>query len=101
MDRPEVEPGDWVIINQGSIHSYKAVICSIDFINKGCVEVVFLEFKDMAWKKEPSERKAMQTCLFWEEGAWKVDPNFYKGYADNFSRLSEFVTQLRKGEYRD
>ena len=96
--QPEVKPGDWIVVNKGTMHPWAAVVCSFDTTHPGWVEVVYLEKVRPPRRKRPRRPRALQTYVVWKEGRWQRaydDPN--EGYADNYSPLAEFVGILRRG----
>ncbi|MBI4293625.1 MAG: hypothetical protein HY661_19285 [Betaproteobacteria bacterium] len=82
-DRPEVKPGDWVIV--GGVRCVVANIRALDDRFGDC-EVVFNPSK-------PTNRD-----IKWSDGAWHfVETGDFGGYADHYERLRQFVQILKSG----
>ncbi|MCK4796366.1 MAG: hypothetical protein KAT05_03235 [Spirochaetes bacterium] len=82
-ERPVVKPGEWVYVDSG----INAVVCNVYENND--VEVVYL-----------NGRRAINEDVVWLNNCWqfkKQGPS--GGYADNYSHLSDYVAQLRKGRF--
>ena len=84
-ERPAVEPGDWitVCVNPG----VNAVVCNV--YENSDIEVVYL-----------NGRRAINEDVVWLNNCRqfkKQGPS--GGYADKYSRLSDYVAQLRKGRF--
>lgn len=95
IKRPNVQPCDWITIGDGKNISgvgLDAVVCTIynDIKIGSDIEVVYLDRggrainEDVVWKDEYWDFKHQGPC---------------GGYADNYSRLSEFVAILRRGRW--
>lgn len=87
--RPIVQPGGWVKIGTGI--GVDAVVCQVySDGDLGDIEVVYLDRggrainEDVIWKDKYWDFKHQGPC---------------GGYADNSSRLSEFVAILRRGRW--
>jgi predicted oxidoreductase (fatty acid repression mutant protein) len=100
MEQPTVAPGHWITVNSGSIHSWNAVVCSLNPVSSkysDSIEVVYLENKP---HKEPSKRKALGTYVVWKDGKWqRAFSSPKEAYADNYPRFAEYVKILRRGRY--
>jgi hypothetical protein len=81
VEKPSVSPGDWIRI--GNID---AVVCLIYKDGPYDIEIVFLD-KGQAVNKDAK----------WDNGKWSLDTADYGGYAENYPRLSQFVSILRRG----
>ncbi|MFH1522873.1 MAG: hypothetical protein ABIE43_03585 [Patescibacteria group bacterium] len=90
-EKPCVELGDWITIGQGT--GVRAVVSAVHEDNKmGDIEVVYLDY----------QKRAINEDVIWKDDAWEFrtqDPG--GGYADKYSRLSEYVAILRYGRYGD
>ena len=91
---PEVQPGDWITVNKGTMHAWSAVVCSFSETHPGWVEVVYLD-EAQRGKKVP---RALQTYVYWKDARWQRAYSYpFEGYADTYSRLAPFVQILRRG----
>ncbi|HVT37936.1 MAG TPA: hypothetical protein VHE78_02725 [Gemmatimonadaceae bacterium] len=92
-DIPPVTPGDWIHI--GGFPGVDVVVCNVrppDLVShSGHLEVVYLDYRKRAINDDV--RWAGETWEFVREG-----PD--GGYADNYQRLSEYVSILRRGRER-
>lgn len=105
-DQPDVHPGDWITIGNPSDYLVsgqpEAVVCSFPIAYPLWVEVVYLE----AMRSTPPHKKqrtpiALQSYVVWGGKRWQWARDYpNEGYADNYSRLTEFVRILRKGRPR-
>ena len=87
MERPNIKPHDWITI--GTRH---AVVSNIieESDDKIKVEIVYLDDKN----------KAINENVIWKNNKWEFEYNTPTGgYADKYTRLNEFVGQLRRGRY--
>jgi len=83
MKDSKVKPGDWIMVGK---NGKSAVVCCV-YDDKDEVEVVYLDGgrainEDVIWKIDHWEFKIEGPC---------------GGYADNYSRLSDYVAILRRG----
>jgi hypothetical protein len=84
MNSPEARPGDWITIGNRNV-----VVCQVyertdDSIK---VEVVYLD-----------RDRAINEDAIWSNDKWNFAlSGVVGGYADNYPRLSRFVSQLRAG----
>jgi len=90
--KPNVRPGDWITIGDRKniigvgLH---AVVCTVynDSRIGGDIEVVYLD-----------RSRAINKDVVWKKGYWEFkNQGPSGGYADKYSRLSEFVAILRQG----
>lgn len=89
-EKPIVSPGDWIRI--GSSPEVDAVVCTVYEDNQpGDLEVVYLSDRN----------RAINEDIIWRGAYWEfLKEGPCGGYADNYSRLSEFVAILKRGRYR-
>ena len=88
-DRPNVQPGDWISIGSGHYRK-SAVICREAGPGPGEYDAVYLDNRD----------RAIVEGVKWDDDHWAFaveGPN--GGYADNYPRLHQFVSKLRRGEH--
>lgn len=82
--KPEVNPGDRIVVNSRS-----AVVCTIypdDKHRKDTIEVVYLD-----------RNRAINEDAYWKDGQWQfVHSGPGGGYADNYERLARYVAILRE-----
>lgn len=82
--KPEVKPGDWITICTGM--GRDAVVC---FVYEDAIEAVYLDMD-----------RAISEMMIWNKNGWQFEKEEpCGGYADNSSRLREFVEILRGGRY--
>lgn len=88
-EKPTVAPGDWIAFG----NKKSAVICTVyEDASFGDIEVVFLDWRD----------RAINVDMVWKDGKWKCKtPQPDGGYADKYTRLSQFVSQLRAGRFQN
>ena len=88
IHKPAVEIGEWISIGE-SYPYVDAVVCTVydnDSLGND-LEVVYLD-----------GHKAISAYVVWDKGHWEFKSSGPSGvYADNSSRLSEFVNILRGG----
>lgn len=90
--KPNVQPGDWITIGEGKNImgvGLGAVVCTVynDSRIGSDIEVVYLDGS-----------RAINEDVVWKNGYWDFKHQGPGGgYADNYSRLSEFVAILRQG----
>lgn len=87
---PQVQPGDWISI--GENYPYvNAVVCTIhkEKLLGDDLEIVYLD-----------GHKAINTGVVWKQNHWQfTNSGPSGGYADNFSRLSDYVAILKGGRH--
>ena len=84
MANRKVEPGDWVKVSHRD-----AVVCTVfEEPVDGDIEVVFLDGRN----------RAINTEAVWRDDSWQfASDGPSDGYADNYTRLRNFVAILRAG----
>ena len=87
VQRPHIKPRDWIWI--GSNQGKRAVVSQVYSEPRlDRIEVVYLDERD----------RAICEDVVWEEANWEFQHSgVVGGYADKYSRLSEFVSILRRG----
>lgn len=86
MTITKIRPGDWITIGNRD-----AVVCAI-FNHTDEIEVVYLDDQERAINEE----------VHLLNNKWEfVHKGPSGGYADNYARLSEYVSKLRAGRYRN
>jgi hypothetical protein len=77
---------DWI-----SVGIHDAVVCHVYENEPGKIEGVYLDRRN----------RAINEDVYFANGKWAfVDDGPYGGYADNYSRLGEFVSVLRSKKLR-
>ena len=87
----EITPENVKLRNWISVGMNDAVVCHIYKNEPGKIEVVYLDRRN----------RAINEDVHYKDGKWTFvydGPN--GGYADNYSRLGEFVSILRAGRWR-
>lgn len=89
LERPTVSSGDWISIGKRiDPVMVNAVVCNV-FDER--IEVVYLDIRD----------RAINEDVVWTGTHWKFkDQGPSGGYADNYDRLTEYVSKLRRGRFR-
>jgi len=90
-DKPSVSPCDWISVGESGI--VRAVVCTVyQDSTIGDCEVVYLDERD----------RAINENVRWVGTYWEFDKrgSDYGGYADNYSRLQEYVGILRAASDR-
>ena len=84
-EKPTVSSGDWITFG----NSMSAVVCTVYEDNSlGDIEVVYIDQRN----------RAINEDMVWKDGKWEfTSKELGGGYADNYTRLSQFVSQLRRG----
>lgn len=87
-EKPTVAPGDWITFG----NNISAVVCTVyDDTSFGEIEVVYIDRRN----------RAINVDMVWRDGKWEFKSSEVGGgYADNYTRLSQFVTQVRGGRLR-
>lgn len=87
--KPDVKLGEWITVGSGS--GKDAVVCHINTNPElGDIEVVYLDDRD----------RAINEDVIWKEDHWEFKYSGpCGGYADKYSRLSDYVSKLRRGRY--
>ena len=85
-EMPAVKCFAWIRI--GSVN---AIVSTIYAHRPGEIEVVYLDERD----------RAINEDAVWRDDGWHfLIPGVCGGYADNYSRLASFVSELRSGRKR-
>lgn len=89
-EKPNVTPGDWIIFGS-SLSPKSAVVCKVyQDTSFADIEVVYIDDRN----------RAINEDMVWKDGKWQFKHSGpCGGYADNYSRLRDYVTKLRKGRY--
>ena len=87
-EKPTIKRGDWISFGSGLLPKH-AVVCTVFKDNSlADIEVVYLDDRD----------RAINEDMIWKDGKWQFKISGpCGGYADNYSRLSDYVAQLRRG----
>ncbi|MEI7482887.1 MAG: hypothetical protein WCK75_11145 [Elusimicrobiota bacterium] len=84
--KPNVNPSDWITIGKRP-SGMDAVVCVVS-PESGDIEVVYKD--DLG--------KAISDEVVWRDDHWEFKTSGASGgYAENYDRLSSFVSQLRRG----
>ena len=88
IEKPTVKPGDWISFGSGML-SRNAVVSNVYQDDSWAdIEVVYLDERD----------RAINENMVWKEEKWQFKISGpCGGYADNYSRLNDYVAQLRRG----
>ena len=80
MEKPKISQGQWL-----TVEGVNCVVCAVFTDPPWDAEVVFMD-----------KGKATNKDIKWSDGRWNFTGGA-PGYADNYQRLSEFVSKLRRG----
>ncbi len=80
MKKPQITPGQWL-----TVEGVNCVVCGVFSDSPWDAEVVFMD-----------NGKATNKDIKWDSGRWSFTGEA-GGYADDYQRLSEFVSKLRRG----
>jgi hypothetical protein len=81
MEKPIVAPCQWV-----NVSGVNSVVCQVFKETPPDMEVVFMD-----------KGKAVNKRATWDSNRWIFAGGDYGGYADNYTRLAEYVAILRSG----
>jgi len=91
MQKPEVRTGDWITFGTGLILQEAVVSKVYQDSSDADIEVVYLD----------NQARAINADMIWKVGAWHFKYSGpCGGYADNYDRLSQWVSKLRSGRYQ-